>query len=221
MSILTKLQIALLKAVGSSKLGKQYIWTGGTALAHRLHHRYSSDLDFFSETLDAPEIFLSDIARVWKQLSLAQTSYEERMNRRLFILTNKTDDIRVEFVYFPFSPLKKPMKDTKLGIRIDSVIDIAVNKTLSAYQRREPKDAYDLYRLCKYEKYDLKKLTRLAEKKFGVAVDYTSLIAKLVTITETIDSLAPLLIHSEDNLKKKMHEFFQSTGNKFLMSILF
>ncbi len=191
MNLLTKLQISFLQVVGASDLGEQYIWTGGTALAHRLLHRYSSDLDFFSEHLEAPEIFF------------------------------KNEDIRVEFVYFPFSPLKQQVKDKEFGIRIDSVLDITVNKTLSAYQRREPKDAYDLYRLCKYEKYDLKKLTRLVEKKFGVAIDYTSLITKLIFTTEIIDSIMPILIHSEENLKKAIQEFFQSMGNRFLMSVLF
>jgi predicted nucleotidyltransferase component of viral defense system len=49
--VLTDRQVAFLKAVGESSIAKNFYLTGGTALtAFYLGHRYSEDLDFFSET---------------------------------------------------------------------------------------------------------------------------------------------------------------------------
>ncbi|MBI5729257.1 MAG: nucleotidyl transferase AbiEii/AbiGii toxin family protein [Candidatus Magasanikbacteria bacterium] len=49
--MLSKNQRRLLKVIGDSRTICQYFYlTGGTALAeYYLHHRYSEDLDFFSE----------------------------------------------------------------------------------------------------------------------------------------------------------------------------
>lgn len=220
MNILTPLQKNLLKYIGKSELGKKFVWTGGTALARRLEHRYSIDLDFFSENLEAPEIFLSHINRLQKALALKQIKYEEKLNRRLFIMEQEKEQIQLEFVYFPFSPIEKPKKDAEFGIRIDSLIDIAVNKILSSYQRKEPKDAYDLYVLCAKKKFNLKKLINFAHKKFGVSIDQTSLIAKILDTAKQLQFIEPLYIKKEKNIQQRVINFFQKYGNKYLMSIL-
>jgi len=53
MNILTPFQETLLKEIGRSTLNEVFFLTGGTALsAFFLQHRYSEDLDFFT---DQPE----------------------------------------------------------------------------------------------------------------------------------------------------------------------
>ena len=50
MELLTPLQRKLLRAIGKSPLRDEFFLTGGTALAVLyLHHRYSVDLDLFTE----------------------------------------------------------------------------------------------------------------------------------------------------------------------------
>ena len=50
MELLTPLQRKLLRAIGESPLRDEFFLTGGTALAVLyLHHRYSVDLDLFTE----------------------------------------------------------------------------------------------------------------------------------------------------------------------------
>lgn len=215
MNILTPLQKQLLKAVSQSPL-RHYVWTGGTALAHRLKHRLSEDLDFFSEQLDSPELFLFHIQELKKQCGLEQKFYEEKMNRRMFIFSKEGQNIKMEFVYFPFPSLQVPSSDPDLGMRIDGVKDIAVNKVLSAFQRKEPKDAYDLYVLCTQKKFDLKILIQDVEKKFGVNIDIISLIAKLVALSEQIKTIEPLFIQKNPNLSKNMQDFFQGKANHYL-----
>ncbi|MBI5412644.1 nucleotidyl transferase AbiEii/AbiGii toxin family protein [Candidatus Peregrinibacteria bacterium] len=216
MNILTQLQKEILNAVGTSSLGKTYVWTGGTALAYRLKHRLSEDLDFFTQTLEAPEIFLNQIKILQDRCQLQQERYEEKMNRRLFIFKRDKDIIKMEFVYFPFSPLKKPPLDRTLKVRIDPMEEIAVNKVLSAFQRREPKDAYDLYILCSRKKMDLKKLIEDVQKKFGVHLDCGALVAKLTALSQGVRQLEPLLTKKNALLSAKMIDFFQNKGNRYL-----
>ena len=50
MDVLTLLQYNLLKQLANSELNQVFFLAGGTALsAFFLHHRYSEDLDFFTE----------------------------------------------------------------------------------------------------------------------------------------------------------------------------
>jgi len=53
MNILTPFQETVLREIGHSSLNENFFLTGGTALsAFFLQHRYSEDLDFFT---DQPE----------------------------------------------------------------------------------------------------------------------------------------------------------------------
>lgn len=220
MKILKPLQKEILQAIAQSPLGKDYVWTGGTALAHRLNHRYSVDLDFFSEKEQSPEIFVAQIRDLQKKLNLTEESFEEKLNRKILILSQGKEKVQLEFVYFPFQAIEKPKTEKDLSIKIDSLQDIAVNKILSAFQRKEPKDVYDLYILCQEHNFDLSELLDLTKRKFDVHIDYASLIAKILKSAEQLDKLKPLLIKAEDNLSNKVKTFFQDKGNKFLAALL-
>ena len=67
MEILTPFQKQILTGVGHSPLKQSFYLTGGTALAaYYLQHRYSEDLDFFTDSQEAvPGVttILSGIAR--------------------------------------------------------------------------------------------------------------------------------------------------------------
>ncbi len=220
MNLLTPLQLKLLKTIGQSELSQKYIWTGGTALAYRLNHRRSTDLDFFSTELEAPEIFLSKVKEVQKKLGLKQVSYQEKLNRRLFVLANGQEKIKLEFVYFPFSPLVKPKEDAALKVKIDSLKDIAVNKVLTAYQRQEPKDVYDLCLLCQQQKFNLPQLIKLVDKKFGVKIDLVALLAKISATSKLLPKLEPLLIKPQKKWPEKVASYFREIGNRKLRMMI-
>lgn len=68
-SILTQRQKQLLGLFASNlNIKKHFYLSGGTALAeYYLHHRFSEDLDFFSEEEVSPmsiQIFIKDIAKI-------------------------------------------------------------------------------------------------------------------------------------------------------------
>lgn len=221
MKVLTNLQKRVLQEIAKSALGKRYVWTGGTALAYRLQHRYSEDLDFFSDKEEAPEIFISEINKLSEKLDLKKISYQEKLNRRLFIFSKGSDKLQLEFVYFPFKPLEEPQADPELDIKIAGLKDIAVNKTLSAFQRQEPKDAYDLYILLKDKKFKLTELVKAVRIKFDVHIDNASLLAKIIESVDNLDKIKPLFIKKESGLANKIKNFFQKQGNDYLKSLLF
>lgn len=61
--------------------------------------------------------------------------------------------------------IEKRKRLAEFSVKTDSLTDIMVNKVLSAYQRNEAKDVFDLYiYLNEKPKYNLVKLTKMVEK---------------------------------------------------------
>lgn len=170
-SILSLRQKLFLKVLARQKyLSDKYYLTGGTALAEfYLPFRYSEDLDFFSmEEVDTLAI-VSFLKKVKKDLKYDHFDINSSFNRNLVQLIFSDEAIKLEFTYFPFSQINKPLK--REGIKIDSLLDIAVNKLFTIYQRPRSRDYMDLYMICKKESYNFDKLLKLAKAKFDWHVD--------------------------------------------------
>lgn len=195
---LSKFQKDVLIFFGKDTFGKNFYWTGGTLLAYQyFHHRISADLDFFSNDLFTDEQCLEFINR-----------------RRLYLIERGKETLKLEIVFFPFPAIEKRKILPEFSLKIDSLTDIMINKTLSIYQRNEVKDVYDLYcYLNNRPKYDLSKLIDLVEKKFGVAIEQTLLLAKINELITNFDNLQPLLVTQQPELTKKVKTFFQRTFN--------
>lgn len=195
---LSKFQKDVLIFFGKDTFGKNFYWTGGTLLAYQyFHHRISADLDFFSNDLFTDEQCLKFINR-----------------RRLYLIERGKETLKLEIVFFPFPAIEKRKILPEFSLKIDSLTDIMINKTLSIYQRNEVKDVYDLYcYLNNRPKYDLSKLIDLVEKKFGVAIEQTLLLAKINELITNFDNLQPLLVTQQPELTKKVKTFFQHTFN--------
>jgi len=63
-------------------------------------------------------------------------------------------------------------------------------------------------------KYDLFKLIKLVEKKFGVTIEPALLLAKINELANNLDKLQLLLVKSQPNLNKKVKDFFQDYFNR-------
>lgn len=153
---------------------KNFYLTGGTALAEfYLKHRYSEDLDFFSEKeidVEAVTIFVSSIKN---QLKFEKFELQQSFNRNIYFLDLKEDQLKVEFTYFPFERIEKGSKFGEL--EVDSKLDIAANKVFSIYQNPRVRDYIDLYFLVKTEKYELNKIIEFSNAKFDWHIDYLKL----------------------------------------------
>jgi len=153
------LQKEILKFFGQDNFGKNFYWTGGTLLSYYyFHHRISKDLDFFSDDLFSEDQYLFFINRLKKKIQATKVGFTQEYNRRIYFIRRQKESIKIELVYFPFKSLEKRKVLPEFSLKIDSLTDIMTNKTLSAYQRKEPKDVFDLYfYFTHYKKYDFLK----------------------------------------------------------------
>ena len=129
-SILSIRQRALLSILSANPSVQQHFYlSGGTALAeYYLQHRYSEDLDFFTEEEVSPlsiQVFIKDIA---KKAGVKHVDFQQSFNRNLVFLHFDDEVIKTEFTYYPFTQLE-PTKEID-GLQVDSLLDIAVNKTI-------------------------------------------------------------------------------------------
>lgn len=219
---LTKLQKDVLAFIEKNPFGKNFYWTGGTLLSYfYLHHRDSVDLDFFSEDLFSDDEYLKFINDLKIAVKAKKVKFDLDKNRRLYFIERGKETVKLELVYFPFKSVEKKAWLKDFSLAADSLADIMVNKILSTYQRDEPKDVYDLYcYLSDKPKYNLPKLVALVEKKFGVALEITMLLAKINELADSIDSLQLLLLKKETGLSKKIKDFFQEIFNSIAKKYL-
>ncbi len=212
---LTQLQKDVLSFVGKGFFGQNFYWTGGTLLSYLyFSHRFSIDLDFFSNDLFRDDEYLESINKLKKEIGADKITQTIRHNRRLYFIEKGKENVKLEFVFFPFPAVEKRKEIKEFSVKADSLADIMVNKTLSTYQRNEVKDIYDLYwYLSNKPKYSLIKLIKLVEKKFGIAIEPVLLLEKVNELCDNLDSLIPLLIKNESNLTVKIKVFFQENFN--------
>lgn len=145
--IITQKQKALLLGLSESvSFGRKFYFTGGTALsAYYLQHRFSDDLDFFSEQeFDRDETFrfIEDMAR--KQ-SFTFTMENKEVVQMFFLTYPDGSSFKMDFAHYPYQRVEPGMK--KDGITVDSLLDIGINKTVALIQRNEVKDFVDYYYL--------------------------------------------------------------------------
>ena len=183
----------------ASPLRKIFYWTGGTALAfHYFCHRMSYDLDFFS----ASPFRYQDVssfahkAAIKFRLKLVEKKIHDRWD---FLLTNGKE-LRFEFAFYNFRALKP--KILWRGIRIDSLDDMAANKTMAMIDRKDPKDVYDVYSLIHKAGYAPEKLLSLAYKKFGARFHKSLFWGEGLQGAKSLDSLRPLLFGKEEDGRK-------------------
>jgi predicted nucleotidyltransferase component of viral defense system len=185
--ILTKKQLEILdKISGNKNICRSFYLTGGTALAEfYLQHRLSEDLDFFSEKEVEPQA----IAVFWKQhqkaLGIKKVVFEQSFNRNLYFLHLAKEIIKTEFTYFPFPRIEKKIKINKLFV--DSLLDIAVNKVFTIYQKPRSRDFIDLYLIIKQTGWQIDDLVKKARMKFEWHIEPLQFGAQLIKVTEVKD----------------------------------
>lgn len=222
MEILTNFQKKFLDLFRESSLKEKFYWTGGTALSVLyLKHRFSYDLDFFSDKPFNYEELLSFIKNVKDKLGLPYVEAIKIFDRREFILHNK-EKLRIEFAYYPYKQIKK--RKLWKGIYVDSLDDIAANKFMSLFDRNDPKDLFDLYFLLTKKKYTLEKLIKLTHKKFGVKINKSTILGEIYKAVKNLEDLKPFIIaknpKNKEKIINKIKKYFDKEANLFLKKFL-
>ena len=216
--ILTSDQIAFLKAMGSTpNLANTFYLTGGTPLAaFYLGHRYSEDLDFFSEQeVDATgiRVFLEQHKEA---LGIKSIDLQQSFNRNLFFVELPGGVLKTEFTYFPFPRIEKNLKK-EYGVEVHSPLDIAVNKVHTIYSRTKARDYIDLYLLCKTYSYSILELTKMARIKFDTHIDPIQLGTQFTRAAEAEDY--PRMI--TELTPETWQLFFKSEAERLLQEQIF
>jgi len=216
-TILSKKQQELLDLISKERdICRSFYLTGGTALAEfYLHHRYSEDLDFFSEYEFDPQAVSVFWQKIKKIAGIKKVDFEQSFNRNLFFLDIGKEVIKTEFTYFPFSRIEAKKKIG--GLAIDSLLDIAVKKIFTIYQKPRARDFIDLYFIIqKNKKLTIADLVKKAKVKFDWHIDPLQLGAQFMQST-VIKDYPRMIIKIAD---KKWQDFFVSEAIRFKKKII-
>jgi predicted nucleotidyltransferase component of viral defense system len=165
-SILTKNQQTLLDLITNDNyFATNYYFTGGTALNEfYLHHRYSDDLDFFSNNKVDTQAILGLIDKWSKIYHFRFTSRFAEVVYRFIITFPNKENIKIDFGYYPYPQIEKSNIKYKKMV-VNSLRDIGSNKLLTINQRTDVKDFVDLFFLLR-DHYTIWDLIYSAEVKF-------------------------------------------------------
>ncbi len=141
--------LATIKELQALKSLNKFALAGGTSLAFRFNHRYSHDIDLFTNQIIGPtglRQIEEDLKQFYKGALLASEVINEESGEqfcflRAFVTMKNGGAIKIEILQnmafmYPIETL-----DT---IRILSILDIALFKLMSASNRKARKDIYDL-----------------------------------------------------------------------------
>lgn len=188
----TPIQKLILEEFAKNKdLSKKFYFTGGTALSvFYFGHRYSDDLDFFTEN-PLPKKDVTDFAEKISKILKTKYRFTEIDNARLFEFEKKGKLlIKVDFVSYPY-PRISTRKKTQ-GVVVDSLLDIAANKLITICERSNVKDYVDLYFLLK-QKFTVWDIMYAVEKKFNRETDIFFLSSDFLKV-ESFEFLPKMII---------------------------
>lgn len=180
--ILTKGQKIILDGIKSQEyISSNFYFTGGTALSeYYLRHRYSEDLDFFTEKEFDHGIIFSIIRKLSKKYGFEFKSEAVASVYMFYIQFPKRPGIKVDFNHYDFKRLDKGIN--REGLHIDSLLDIATNKLLTITQRNDVKDFVDFY--CLEPKFGIWDLIEGVKVKFRMELELDLLASDLLKIED-------------------------------------
>lgn len=201
---LKKIIIELGKLPGMEK----YYLAGGTALALHIGHRYSHDLDFFS---NQDELESQSRQNMLKNLETLNLKIIENHDGNLLITL---EDILVGFFSYDYK-LIEPTSSLE-GINLASLVDIGLMKLDAIISRGSRKDYYDLYFISQH--HSLTDILKLSEEKYPHSRDFNLMAVESLLQFENADrDHQPQLIDTIpwDSIKQYFVEQAQNIGKEW------
>ena len=137
----------LLTVVGQLPMVRQFYLGGGTALALRLGHRISQDLDLFANIDTLDDHFRRSVVEALRPSHSINLLQDSPMG-----LILQVDGTAVSFFSYGYPLLESP--DNEGGIQIASLMDIGLMKLDAVAGRGMRKDFYDLYFIARQVSLD-------------------------------------------------------------------
>lgn len=157
-------QDRVLHLIGELRTG--FYLSGGTAASRGyLNHRYSEDLDFFTNDSEEFTLWADRVINTLQgiQQSNLQVSVKEARFVRMFFKSEEFI-LKLEFINDVPSHIGDIRKDKVLGA-IDSAENILANKVTAFIDRNEPKDLADIWGFCCKMRMNLKTAIEDAQSK--------------------------------------------------------
>ncbi|MFH1760700.1 MAG: nucleotidyl transferase AbiEii/AbiGii toxin family protein [bacterium] len=193
--------IKKLEEIKKYRVINQFYLAGGTGLNILLNHRDSMDLDFFTTYPIKPE----GIIHAFKRRSKVQV-VQMKADTLEFLL----DGVPVSFFEYQY-PLLESVKYH--GIKIASLLDIALMKLIAILQRGEQKDFIDLYSIITKGKVPLQTVFKAIPIKYKSVEIQMGAVLKSLVYFEDADKSPPLRLK---NLNwKKIKAFFIENIKRF------
>ncbi|MFB3902813.1 MAG: nucleotidyl transferase AbiEii/AbiGii toxin family protein [Acidobacteriota bacterium] len=129
------------------RLKTGFYLTGGTAASRGyLEHRFSDDLDFFTNDDPSFGVWCDRVIQGWSGAWRIDVRQRDRRFCRL-VLSSEDIDLKVELVNDVPSRVGDVLEHPVLG-RLDSAQNILANKIRALIDRDEPKDLADIWGFC-------------------------------------------------------------------------
>jgi hypothetical protein len=188
MEILTSFQKIFLQHFGKSSLNETFFLSGGTALsAFFLQHRYSEDLDFFTEAPDQVPHALPVLETIAQQIGGRIEVRRQFKSFLEFLLFGPAGEIiKCDFAQDSPYRLQPKVWQEAFGILSDNALDISCNKLSALFDRSEAKDFVDIFFIDR-ELFPFAELLQHAKQKHVGLDDYWLAVSLLKV--EDLDKL--------------------------------
>ena len=216
-NLLTPKQKQILEFISLDKnLTSSFYMTGGTALSYfYFKHRFSEDLDFFTEKEFNSKMLLSSISKIGDTVKATKVEQQSLNQEEIFYFYfSKTNFVKLDFAIFPFETLGKFAKFNNL--KVTSIEDIATNKIQAITTRKRSRDYFDLYLCMKKLKWSASDLIKNYRLKFEIELPVEQLATSFVNVIDAED--LPKFVKKTDF--EKVKSFFLNEAKKLRTKIL-
>lgn len=178
-------QIKVLKTLGSQASSMGFYLAGGTALAIRLGHRISVDLDWFTpHPFDDGMLVAQSLRNASIDLDIEQVSPGT--------LHGSVQGVRVTFLQYQYPLVGQLDLWPEMDCRLASLMDVACMKLSAIAQRGARKDFCDLYVLGSRH-FSLQEMLGFYQKKFNIR-DIGSVLYGLVYFDDAEQERMPRML---------------------------
>lgn len=167
----------LLRFIGQQPFAERFYLAGGTALALRLGHRISVDLDFFSATDEVTHPTRQEILTALAPLSPQAI---EDVDGNLLL---QVSGLHVGFFGYGYGLLEETAYVENVALA--AVVDIGLMKLDALISRGSRKDFYDLYFIA--QQIPITTLLQLGERKYPYARDFELMAVESLVLFENAD----------------------------------
>jgi len=198
----------VLRFIGRQPFSQRFYLAGGTALALRLGHRVSVDLDFFSATDEITRPTRQEILTALAPLS--PLSLEEVDGNLLLEISG----LHAGFYSYGYSLVEPP--DMLEQIALASAVDIGLMKLDALISRGSRKDFYDLYFIA--QQISISDLLNLGQTKYPYARDFEIMAVESLVFFENADrDIQPMMLADAawDDVRQFFIEQAQTLGQSW------